>query len=181
MTKLDLNSTHAILSSLIKKDLGVVVPPADIHIRIIRTNREGHHYWWNLKGNFRWPSKPLERWTIQDKVRIIRAWRAKKFWAVDCAELDEMTEDLGKGQDVSSREILSCIIDLDLGEYVPPDNIHVRRLCGREWLWNYWWRIRKGSKFEWPIGDPNSWGTEDKLKVIAQWQEGKFQAVKYRP
>ncbi|KAF8464670.1 hypothetical protein BDZ91DRAFT_729601 [Kalaharituber pfeilii] len=159
MTKLNLNSAHAILSSRIKKDLGVVVPPADIYIwtiRTIRTNREGYHYWWNLKGNFRWPSKPLERWTTQDKLHVIRAWHAKKLWAVDCTELDEMTEGLGKGQDVSSREILSCIIDLDLKEYVPPDNIH-------------------------PIGDPNSWSTEDKLKVIAQWQEGKFQAVKYRP
>ena len=63
---------------------------------------------------------------------------------------------------------------------VPERDIHIRKLCDNEWLWNYRWCITRGSGFHWPKPDLDCWSRQDKLKVVRAYKRNDIKAVKFR-
>jgi hypothetical protein len=63
---------------------------------------------------------------------------------------------------------------------VSKQDIHIKKLCGNEWLWNYHWRIARGSGFHWPEQDIDHWSSRDIRNVIQAYKRGDVRAVRFR-
>ena len=59
-------------------------------------------------------------------------------------------------------------------------DIHIKKLCGGEWLWGYDWRIARGKGFHWPKPDIDDWSKQDKLEVVRAYKRKHVRAVRFR-
>jgi hypothetical protein len=108
------------------------------------------------------------------------------------------TESRKRGESWSARQILALFIgenskkkshieaepdewiERDLGMEVSERDIHIKKLCGNEWLCNYRWCITHSSGFHSPKQDLDHWSRQDKLKVVRAYKRNYFRAVMFR-